>query len=46
MVSSWIDLDTHEERPVTLDYPKFNREYDFHEEICTKDDYARLLLVC
>ena len=35
MVSSWIDLDTHEERPVTLDYPKFNRECGFHEEICT-----------
>ena len=35
MVSSWIDLDTHEERPVTLDYPKFNRKCDFHEEICT-----------
>ena len=35
MVSKCIDLDTLEERPITFDYPKFNRKCDFHEEICT-----------
>ena len=35
MVSKCIDLDTLEKRPITFDYPKFNRKCDFHEEICT-----------
>ena len=35
MVRSYIDLDTREERPITFDYPKFNRKCDFHEQICT-----------
>ena len=35
MVSSCIDLGTPEKRPITFDYPKFNRKCDFHEEICT-----------
>ena len=33
MVSSCIDLDTHEDHPVFFDVPKFSRKCDFYEKV-------------
>ena len=41
MISSCIDLDTHEERPITFDYPncpKYNDKCGYYEDFYNKRD--------